>query len=74
LGKKYNMEEELKKALEIIKEYKDRSNNDLLYAMEKIKLDFDHTKNTIFDLTKHMDDLEYTFNLLLKEYQRRTKT
>lgn len=68
------MEEDLKKALEIIKEYKDRSNNDLLFAMEKIKLDFDHTKKTILDLTVHMDDLEHTFNLLLKEYQIRNKS
>lgn len=59
--------------LEIIKDYKNKPNKDLLKALDLLTQDFDYTKKTLVDLSKHLDNLEYTYNTLLKEYNGRTK-
>lgn len=59
------------KILDIIKDYKISSNKDLTLAMDIITKDFDTTKMTIINLTKHLDKLELSYNTLLKEYQSR---
>lgn len=61
------------KALNIIKEYKSQSNKDLIFAMEIIQKDFNVTKETLLKLTHHIDKLETTYNLILKEFESRTK-
>ena len=43
--------------LEIIKEYKERSNKDLKIAMDFIQEDFTLTKESILKLTHHLDKL-----------------
>jgi len=58
--------------LEIIKDFKNRPNKDLMKALDLINQDFEYTKNTMFNLTTHLDKLEYTYNLILKEYNNRT--
>lgn len=58
--------------LEIIKEYKDRPNKDLQLAMDFIQEDFKLTKESLLKLTHHLDKLENTYTLLLKEYNDRT--
>jgi hypothetical protein len=57
--------------IRIIHEHKDRSNKDLKLAMDFIKEDFEHTKESVIKLTHHLDKLEQTYNVLLKEYERR---
>jgi len=64
----FNMKEEV---LEIIKDFKNRPNKDLIKAMDLITQDFDYTKNTVINLTKHLDKLENTYNQILKEYNSR---
>ena len=61
------------KALNIIKEYKTQSNKDLIFAMDIIQKDFNVTKETLLKLTHHIDKLESTYNLILKEFESRTK-
>ena len=61
------------KALNIIKEYKSQSNKDLIFAMEIIQKDFNVTKETLLKLTHHIDKLESTYDLILKEFESRTK-
>ena len=61
------------KALNIIKEYKTQSNKDLIFAMEIIQKDFNVTKETLLKLTHHIDKLESTYDLILKEFESRTK-
>ena len=68
MGKKENSE----KVLQIIKEYKSSPNRDLTFAMDFIHEDFTYTKETLIKLTHHLDKLENSYNLLLKEYQSRT--
>ena len=58
--------------LEIIKDYKNRPNKDLVKALDLLNQDFEYTKNTMVNLSTHLDKLEYTYNLILKEYNNRT--
>jgi hypothetical protein len=59
------------KIVEIVKDYKSKSNKDLTLAMDFIQKDFELTKETVIKLTNHLDKLENTYNTLLKEYQSR---
>jgi len=61
------------KALNIIKEYKTKSNKDLIFVMDIIQKDFNVTKETLLKLTHHIDKLESTYDLILKEFESRTK-
>lgn len=63
---------ESNKIVEIIKDYKSRSNKDLTLAMDFIQKDFELTKESIIKLTNHLDKLESSYNTILKEYQSRT--
>lgn len=67
MGKK----EDSNKVVQIIKEHKNCSNKDLIFAMDFIKEDFDLTKENLIKLTHHLDKLENGYNLLLKEFQQR---
>jgi len=60
-----------KEILEIIKEYKSKSNVDLRRAMDYINEDFGLTKKNLIQLTHHLDKLETTYNKLLSEYKTR---
>jgi hypothetical protein len=68
--KVYKMKEEV---LEIIKDYKNRPNKDLIKALDLLAQDFDYTKSELLKLSKHLDKVEYTYNTLLKEYDGRNK-
>lgn len=57
--------------LEIIKDYKNKSNKDLIKAMDLIIQDFEFCKKQIVELTIQLDKLENTYNTLLKEYDGR---
>jgi hypothetical protein len=71
--KELNIEKiESTKVVEIIKEYKTKSNKDLVLALEFIKKDFELTKENLIRLTDHLDKLEVTYNTLLKEYESRS--
>ena len=59
--------------LQIIKEYKEKSNKDLQIALEFINEDFKITKDSIIKLTHHLDSLENTYNMLHKGYTNRLK-
>jgi len=63
---------ESSKILEIIRNHKDSSNKDLLLALQYVEKDFNYTKETLLKMSDHLDKLEYTYNLLHKEYTNRT--
>lgn len=67
-------EEEAKKALEILKDFKNRPNKDLIFVMDFITEDFELTKKSLIKLTEHIDKLEQSYNLILKEFNTRVKT
>lgn len=64
-----NMDHE--KVLEIIKNYKNKSNNDLKTAMDFLYNDFEETKKLILKLVNHLDSSEKTYNKLLEEFNKR---
>jgi hypothetical protein len=66
--------ENAEKVVKIVRDYKNESNKNLKFALDFIKSDFDNTKETIIQLTKHLDKLENTYNVLLSEYKKRNET
>jgi hypothetical protein len=60
--------------LEIVKDYKNRPNKDLIKAMDLIVQDFEFCKKRIVELTIQLDKLEKTYDTILKEYDRRTNS
>lgn len=64
--------EELSKILEIISDFKSKPNKELIKAMDFIKKDFDLTKENLLKLEEHLTKLETTYNIILKEYKKRT--
>lgn len=62
-----------KKIIDIIKEHKDRSNKDLEMAMNYLNEEFEETKSALIKLSKHLDNIEFNYNKLLKEYDTRKK-
>lgn len=62
-----------KKIIDIIKEHKDRSNKDLESAMNYLNEEFEQTKSALIKLSKHLDNIEFNYNKLLKEYDTRKR-
>jgi hypothetical protein len=60
--------EELKK---IVNEYESRPNRDLIKVMDHINEEFEKTKKNLLTMTYYLDNLESTYNKILKEYQKR---
>lgn len=65
---------EKERILSIIKEHKSSSNKELMAVMDVLQVDFETTKKAVLELTYHLDKIEKTYNLILNEYQNRTKT
>lgn len=61
------------KILEIIKDYKNKSNKDLVSVLDFLYEDFNKTKDLIIKLTHHLDSTETSYNKLLEEINNRTK-
>lgn len=61
------------KIIETINDYKNKSNRDLIEAMDYLTKVFESSKQEIIDSSKRLDKIEQTYNLLLKEYDNRTK-
>jgi len=57
--------------MEFFKEYKTKSNDEILNTMRVLKEEFDKTKQVIVDLTHHLEDMEKKFNVLNDEIKKR---
>jgi hypothetical protein len=69
MEKHINMKNE--EVLEILKDYKNKSNKDILSAMDFLMVDFEKTKSLILKLTYHLDSTETNYNKLLEEINKR---
>lgn len=56
---------------DIVSDYKNKSNKDLVKVMDFLSSEFDKTKDGIIKLTYYLDNIESTYNKILKEYQKR---
>jgi hypothetical protein len=63
-----------KEIVDIIKDYKNRPNKDLIKVLDLLSQEFEITKNTLIKLSNHLDKVEHTYNTILKEYDGRTKS
>ena len=65
------LREGLEKTQEILSDYKNKSNNDLAFALDYLNTDFEFTKKTILELTEHLDVIELHYNKIHDEYNAR---
>ena len=56
---------------EFFKEYKEKSNDEILEVMQTLKDEFERSKNVMIELTYHIDDIEKKFNVLNEEIKKR---
>jgi len=66
--------ENLEKIGEIVNDFKNHSNKDLMLAMDTLSGEFEKAKENVIKLTYYLDNLENTYNTILKEYRQRTNT
>lgn len=59
------------KIKEIISDFKNKSNKELIIALDFLSKDFDETKEIVIKLTKKLDKAESLYNQILKEYESR---
>ena len=58
---------------ERIKDYKNKSNNEIAEALTLLKNNFENTKKLVVDLTYRLDSIESKYNTLNKELKSRIK-
>ena len=58
--------------LEILKDYKNKSNKELADVLDFLQEDFDKTKDLLVKLTYHLDTTENSYNKILEEYKKRS--
>jgi hypothetical protein len=56
---------------EFFKEYKEKSNDEILDVMKTLKDEFDRAKSVMVELTYHITDIERKFNILNDEVKKR---
>jgi DNA anti-recombination protein RmuC len=58
--------------LEILKDYRNKSNKDLVNTLDFLKNDFEKTKDLLLKLTYHLESTENSYNKILEEINKRT--
>ena len=56
---------------DILKNYKEKPNKNILEEMSSLKEEFDKTKELIINLTHHLDSVEEMYNKLNEEIKTR---
>lgn len=74
MGGNINLIMESEKLKQIIEDYRNKPNKDLTLVMDYINDEFNKTKQSIIEATYYLDNLEKTYNKILKEYQKRNGT
>ena len=64
-------EKELQKLTQIINDFKNKSNKDLMMAMDFLNSEFETTKEKIIILSTYLDKVEKSYNAILKEHNSR---
>jgi len=67
----FNMEKD--KIISVIDDVTNKSNKDLFTTLDQLSIEFENTKQLIIDLTKHLESIEYSYNVVNKEIEKRTK-
>lgn len=56
----------------VLNNLNESTNKEIQFSLDFLNTDFQQTKETIINLTKHLDNLEIAYNKVLKEYENRT--
>jgi hypothetical protein len=64
---------DIQKVKEIIDNFKDSNNKDIISALDFLSKEHESVKQTILKLTYYFDEVEKSYNKLLEEYKNRTK-
>jgi len=64
---------EKEEIIEIAKDVKNKSNNDLIKARDALIKEFNNTKDLIINLTRHIESVEEYYNIINKEIGHRLK-
>lgn len=64
---------DLEKILEVTNDVQNKSNKDLLLAIETLSIEFEKTKELIIDLTRHLDLVEGMYNTVNNEMGKRIR-
>jgi hypothetical protein len=62
---------EAEKIAEIVKDYKNKSNKDLVKTLDFLNNEFTQTKDKLIMLSNYLDKIETTYNTILKEHNSR---
>lgn len=62
----------IEQVLEILSNYKNSPNKDLILVLDFLYEDFEKTKDLILKLTHHLDTTETSYNKILEEINKRT--
>jgi hypothetical protein len=62
---------EAEKIAEIVKDYKNKSNKDLIKTLDFLNNEFTQTKDKLIMLSNYLDKIETTYNTILKEHNSR---
>jgi hypothetical protein len=57
--------------LDILKDYRNKSNKNLTDVMDFLQDDFAKTKDLILKLTYHLDETEKSYNKVYEEFKKR---
>lgn len=61
------------KIKEILDNFKDSSNKDLMLALDTLSKEHESVKKTIIKLTHYFDEIEKSYNKVLEEFKTRNK-
>lgn len=59
--------------LEEVKDLQSVPNTKLVSLMDKLSTEFEETKNSLINLSYHLDNVESLYNKILNEYEKRGK-
>jgi len=62
---------EKEKIIEIVNNVQNKSNKDLIEARDVLLMEHQKTKNIILDLTRHLDSIEYSYDIINNEIKKR---
>ena len=62
---------ESQKLIEITNDVENKSNKDLVIVADELSEEFEKTKELIIDLTRHLDGVEWLYNKVNKELEKR---
>lgn len=59
------------KVIEVVKNVKDKTNKELIESRDILLIEFNKTKELIINLTKHLDSVQHSYEIINNEIGKR---